>query len=111
TYLPARATGRKAILDDPLRERLGDHGPGVRYPEVRCNDASIALGGGGHDTVDHRGRTGDFLFDKSFEIAIAQGSELNEHSVKRVAIVRKIVASKQSEGKSALLAAPRNRLG
>jgi hypothetical protein len=27
---PAR---RKMILDDPLRERLGDHGPGVAHAE------------------------------------------------------------------------------
>ena len=108
--LEARPARGKAVLDHPLRERLGDDRPSVLDPESRGDARPILVRGGGNDAVDHRRGERDLALDPAAEIGIAQRGEPRDDRPRGRAVARQVVAADDRERREPRRAAARQRL-
>ena len=103
---PARG---KAILDHPLRERLGHHRPGVTHPECRGDRIAVGIRRFRHDAIDHGAGEGNVIRDPLAEVLRAKCRELRHDPLHGVAVGGEVVAAQHGEGRKSLRPSPRQR--
>lgn len=95
--LERRATVAELVLEHPLHEGLGDHGPGVLKTELAEKDGLVLIAGAGCDAVDHTIGECPVLLNPLGDLGVLQLGEGDAHGTADATVLLHVVAGENGE--------------
>mmetsp|Transcript_3230 Transcript_3230/g.12943 ORF Transcript_3230/g.12943 Transcript_3230/m.12943 type:complete len:422 (+) Transcript_3230:917-2182(+) len=91
--VPRGAAVHEVVLDDPLEERLGHHGPAVLDAELFGDERPVVLLRGRRDPIHHGVWEGHLRLDPLHEVGLDLLEEVVHAALDGVSVHRKVVAA------------------